>query len=124
MLRLPTVILACCFASVAAAQTPAAVSRAEAPPITKRLRPAVRLENRPDTAFDILDRMRYYHVPGVSIAVVDSFRIVYAAGFGVTEFGGSRAVDTTTLFLAGSISKTGVRHGRAAPRRAGQALAR
>ncbi|HET9455609.1 MAG TPA: serine hydrolase domain-containing protein [Gemmatimonadaceae bacterium] len=73
--------------------------------VSRRLRPAVRIENRPDTAFDILDRMRYYHVPGVSIAVVDGHRIVYASGFGVTEFGGSKLVDTTTLFLAGSISK-------------------
>jgi CubicO group peptidase (beta-lactamase class C family) len=70
-----------------------------------RLRPAVRLTDRPDTAFNLLDRMRYYHVPGVSIAVVDDFKIVFASGFGVTEFGGNRLVDTTTLFLAGSISK-------------------
>jgi CubicO group peptidase (beta-lactamase class C family) len=73
--------------------------------VARRLRPAVRIENRPDTAFNLLDRMRYYHVPGVSIAVVDNHRIVYASGFGVTEFGGSTPVDTTTLFLAGSISK-------------------
>lgn len=73
--------------------------------VVHRLRPAVRIENGPDTAFHILDRMRYYHVPGVSIAVVDNHRIVYASGFGVTEFGGSTPVDTTTLFLAGSISK-------------------
>jgi CubicO group peptidase (beta-lactamase class C family) len=73
--------------------------------IVNRLRPPVRLADRPDTAFKLADRMRYYHVPGLSIAVVDNFRIVYAAGFGVTEFGGSTAVDTNTLFLAGSISK-------------------
>ena len=73
--------------------------------IERLLRPAVRIADRPDTTFDLLDRMRYWHVPGVSIAVIDDFRIVYARGFGVTEFGGSRPVDSTTLFLAGSISK-------------------
>lgn len=88
----------------------AARASAQAPPgraadIMNRLRPPVRLEGRPDTAFNILDRMRYYHVPGVSLAVVDNFKIVYASGFGVTEFGGSKLVDTSTLFLAGSISK-------------------
>jgi CubicO group peptidase (beta-lactamase class C family) len=41
----------------------------------------------------------------VSLAVVDNFKIVYASGFGVTEFGGNKLVDTSTLFLAGSISK-------------------
>ena len=92
--------------ATAAAQTSAGSNRSiNAGEIVSRLRPAVRIENHPDTAFDILDRMRYYHVPGVSIAVVDNFRIVYASGFGVTEFGGSKPVDTTTLFLAGSISK-------------------
>src|SRR4029078_4932522 len=69
------------------------------------LKRVVRVVDRPDSAFDIADRMRYWHVPGVSIAVVDDFRIVYAKGFGVTQFGGASRVDTTTLFLAGSISK-------------------
>jgi CubicO group peptidase (beta-lactamase class C family) len=69
------------------------------------LRPAVRLIDHPDTTFDLLERMRYYHVPGVSIAVVDGDRVVWAKGFGVKAFGGSEPVDTSTLFLAGSISK-------------------
>jgi len=87
-----------------------ATAQAQAPrpnpaDIVNRLRPAVRLADRPDTAFRLADRMQYYHVPGLSIAVVDDFRIVYAAGVGVTEFGGHTVVDTSTLFLAGSISK-------------------
>jgi len=69
------------------------------------LRPAVRVIGGRDTSFDILDRMRFYHVPGVSIAVVEGDRVVWARGFGVRQFGGTQAVDTSTLFLAGSISK-------------------
>jgi CubicO group peptidase (beta-lactamase class C family) len=61
--------------------------------------------SRADSALDLLARMRFYHVPGVSIAIVDGSRVVFARGYGVTEFGGSTAVDSTTLFLAGSISK-------------------
>jgi CubicO group peptidase (beta-lactamase class C family) len=90
------------------AQTPAGVaapSRRDAAQIERLLRPGIRIAGRPDTAFDIADRMRYWHVPGVSLAIVDDFKIVYAKGFGVAEFGGSTRVDTTTLFLAGSISK-------------------
>jgi CubicO group peptidase (beta-lactamase class C family) len=60
---------------------------------------------RSDSTFDILERMRFYHVPGVSIAVVDGSRIVFARGYGVKEFNMTQPVDTTTLFLAGSISK-------------------
>jgi CubicO group peptidase (beta-lactamase class C family) len=58
-----------------------------------------------DSTFDLLERMRALHVPGVSVAVIDGSRIVFARGFGVTTFGGTTPVDTTTLFLAGSISK-------------------
>jgi CubicO group peptidase (beta-lactamase class C family) len=69
------------------------------------LRPAVRLVAHTDTSFDLVERMRYYHVPGVSIAVIDNDRVVWAKGFGVKTFGGTAPVDTSTLFLAGSISK-------------------
>src|SRR5512132_4067572 len=82
-----------------------AAPAADASRIEHLLRPAVRIADRPDTAFDLVDRMRYFHVPGLSLAVVDNFKIVFARGYGVTEFGGSTPVDTTTLFLAGSISK-------------------
>ena len=49
--------------------------------------------------------MRKFHVPGLSIAVVDDYRIVWARGFGVTAPDGTGPVTTTTLFQAGSISK-------------------
>jgi CubicO group peptidase (beta-lactamase class C family) len=59
---------------------------------------------------DSLDRtirreMQKRDIPGLSIAVVDSGRIVLARGYGVTKRGGNAPVTTTTLFQAGSISK-------------------
>src|SRR5436190_1748057 len=88
-------------------QVPAGAGRAlgDASRIEHLLRPGVHIADRTDTAFDLVDRMRLYHVPGVSLAIVDNFKIVFASGYGVTEFGGSKQVDTTTLFLAGSMSK-------------------
>ncbi|HET9984385.1 MAG TPA: serine hydrolase domain-containing protein [Longimicrobiales bacterium] len=96
--------------AAALALAPAAPAAAQAPPpdparIVHALRPAVRLAGRADTTFELADRMGHYHVPGVSIAVVDSLRVVWAGGFGVQQFGGTEPVDTSTLFLAGSISK-------------------
>ena len=92
------VLVALVFATrVLSAQSPSRIEHG--------LRPAVRLVDRGDTTFDLLERMRFYHVPGVSIAVVDGARVVWAKGFGVKAFGGSEPVDTSTLFLAGSISK-------------------
>lgn len=81
----------------AAAQNPAAIEH--------HLRYAVRVEGQPDVAMELLDRMRSYHVPGLSIAVIDHGHVVYARGYGVAAFGGSKPIDSTTLFLAGSISK-------------------
>jgi CubicO group peptidase (beta-lactamase class C family) len=73
--------------------------------IEHRLRYGVRLAGEPDIALDLVDRMKSYHIPAVSIAVIDNYRVVYAKGFGVAQFGGTTPVDSTTLFLAGSISK-------------------
>jgi CubicO group peptidase (beta-lactamase class C family) len=89
--------LALSLAGGAAAQNPGAIEH--------HLRFGVRLVGQPDTALDILDRMRAYHVPGVSVAIIDNYRVVFAKGYGVAEFGRSKPVDSTTLFLAGSISK-------------------
>jgi CubicO group peptidase (beta-lactamase class C family) len=94
------------LASLLLAAPAAAQTKAPDPAnVVRRLTPAVRMVGRADTAYTIEDRMRAYHVPGVSVAVIDDFRIVWARGFGVAEVGGRQAVDTTTLFQAGSISK-------------------
>src|SRR5215467_10497145 len=90
-------LVAVSAAHIAAAQNPAVIEH--------HLRYGVRIADQPDIALDLLERMKSYHVPGVSIAVIDNYRVVFAKGYGVTEFGGRRSVDTTTLFLAGSISK-------------------
>ena len=102
MSSMPNVIRGATLALVVGAEI---LSAQQPTRIEHGLRPAVRLVDRPDTTFDLLDRMRYYHVPGVSIAVVDGEQVIWAKGFGVKAFGGSEPVDTSTLFLAGSISK-------------------
>jgi CubicO group peptidase (beta-lactamase class C family) len=50
-------------------------------------------------------RMAYYHTPGVSIAAVNNYKIEWARGFGLREWGRRSPVTETTLFEAGSISK-------------------
>lgn len=44
-------------------------------------------------------------VPGLSIALIDDYRIAWARGYGVTAPGGRRPVTPGTLFQAASISK-------------------
>jgi CubicO group peptidase (beta-lactamase class C family) len=53
----------------------------------------------------LADRMAFYDVPGVSVAVVHDYQVEWAKGYGVLEAGGSEAVSTETLFHAGSIAK-------------------
>lgn len=49
--------------------------------------------------------MELYQVPGLSVAVIDDFKIAWAKGYGVTEAGGMTPVTPGTLFQAGSVSK-------------------
>jgi CubicO group peptidase (beta-lactamase class C family) len=95
-------LVAAVVSETAFAQSTAALDPAR---LEQLLRPAVKLADRPDIAFGLTDRMKHYHVPGVSVAVIDGWRIVMAKGYGVTQFGGGTIVDTATLFQAGSISK-------------------
>src|SRR5262245_6359530 len=51
------------------------------------------------------ERMRYFHTPGVSIAVINDGRIEWARGFGVADDRTRDSVGTETIFQAGSVSK-------------------
>jgi CubicO group peptidase (beta-lactamase class C family) len=55
--------------------------------------------------FNIQERMDYYKVPGVSIAVVENGKIKWAKGYGYANTETGTKVDINTLFQAGSISK-------------------
>ena len=52
------------------------------------------------------ERMKFYHVKGVSIAVIRNFKMEWARGFGWADSAEQRPVTTATLFQAGSISKS------------------
>jgi CubicO group peptidase (beta-lactamase class C family)/predicted transcriptional regulator YdeE len=49
--------------------------------------------------------MKTFNVPGLSIAVIENYKIVDAKAYGVVAPGSSTPVTTKTLFQAGSISK-------------------
>jgi len=60
---------------------------------------------KPPLQLSLADLMKTYHVPGLSLAVIENYKIVDAKAYGVIEAGSSTAVTTRTLFQAGSISK-------------------
>jgi CubicO group peptidase (beta-lactamase class C family) len=69
------------------------------------LRPTMYLKGKPIVAMNILDRMKHYNVPGLSVAAINNGVIEWAKGYGVKEFDGNDPVTSETLFQAASISK-------------------
>lgn len=55
--------------------------------------------------WNIYERMKHYKVPGVSIAVVNNFKLEWAKGYGLADTLKKTPVTTQTMFSAGSISK-------------------
>ena len=82
------------------AADPARIGAAE-----NALKPALYEKGKPPAAMNILDRMKHYRVPGVSVAVINEGKIEWAKGYGVKETGGQDPVTSETLFQAASISK-------------------
>lgn len=69
------------------------------------LRPAIMLADTPPRLFHLVDRMKFYKVPGVSVAVIHNGEVAWSRGYGLLEAGSETAVTTETLFQAASISK-------------------
>ena len=90
--------------------------------IEKGLRPPVLIEG--DKTWTLEERMRLFHVPGLSVAVFRDFQISWAKAYGFAdEAAGMKATDAT-LFQAGSVSKPVAAMGALEARRGRQALAR
>lgn len=70
-------------------------------------KPAREPSAAPDALDDfIVSQMALRHAAGLSIAIIDGGRIVTARAYGITDSAGGARVDTTTLFQAGSVSKS------------------
>lgn len=55
--------------------------------------------------WNIIDRMKYYKVPGLSIAVIKDYKVEWSKGYGLADTLKNIPVTTETMFSAGSISK-------------------
>jgi len=71
--------------------------------VEKGLLPDVLIEGEP--ALDLKERMEYYHVPGVSIAVIKDFKTVWTRSYGVMDAETDHPVEPETKFNVGSLSK-------------------
>jgi CubicO group peptidase (beta-lactamase class C family) len=104
-----SIIITCIFSFATAigcqsdrAELEARIQRIEAGLIAQ---PGIVIKGQPVPKVSLAERMADYKVPGVSIAVIDDFKIEWAKGYGFKEAGGTDPVTTETLFQAASISK-------------------
>jgi CubicO group peptidase (beta-lactamase class C family) len=97
MIRMNVILLALSGCSDSDSQR---VSRVE-----NGLLPLVATTDQLGVRSSITQRMRHYGVPGISVAVFENGRIVWAEGYGIARDDGDMPVTEATLFQAASISK-------------------
>jgi CubicO group peptidase (beta-lactamase class C family) len=73
--------------------------------VVRGMTTAIRVQDEPPQKMKLLDRMKHYGVPGVSVAVFTNGRIEWARGFGWADAERKTPVMPETLFQAASISK-------------------
>lgn len=67
------------------------------------LLPAVIVKGVP--GWTVQERLKRYNIPGVSVAVINNYKVEWAKAYGVKDVETNEPVTTETLFQAGSISK-------------------
>jgi CubicO group peptidase (beta-lactamase class C family) len=103
---LKPLLLIVVMVAIAACRQPTVIEISRIQHVENGLLPAIRV--RGATApppMKLADRMAYYHVPGVGIAVINNGALEWARGYGVAAARETRPVTTDTLFQAASISK-------------------
>ena len=64
----------------------------------------IRIEG--ESPFNLQQRMKFYNVPGVSVAVIRNFKVDWVKAYGLADNESKIPVTTKTLFQAASISKS------------------
>src|SRR5256714_2307322 len=96
--RLLIFVLVCSQAAFAQSPIASRIERVE-----RGLLPRVQVKG--DAGWTIQERMKHYRIPGVSVAVINDYKVEWARGYGVKDVQTNEPVTAETLFQAGSISK-------------------
>jgi len=91
------------FPIVSFGQAPSTLD-AEIKRVEQGLLPSVLIKGEP--AWSIEERLKFYKCPGLSVAVIKDFKVLWARAYGVKDLETKQPVTTETLFQAGSISKS------------------
>jgi Beta-lactamase len=82
------------------------------------LRPAVLIKGEP--GWTIQERMKFYKAPGVSVAVIQDFKIQWAKGYGLKDTETNEPVTVDTLLSSRLHQQAGRCYGRSEESRAGK----
>lgn len=91
--------------SLASGVKSSASTEARTERIAHGIEPIETVKGEPTVSLDIEKLMKLYNVPGLSVTVIEDYKIAWTKAYGVTEPGGTAPVTAKTLFQAGSISK-------------------
>ena len=91
--------------AAAAKSKPTANGEARIERIGNGIDPIELTKGEAPVSLNIEKLMKLYNVPGLSVAVIEDYKIAWTKCYGVTEPGGTVPVTPKTLFQAGSISK-------------------
>src|SRR5258705_11695427 len=91
-------IVACAAFSLAGAELDTKIQRVE-----NGLQAPIAIKGQPIAKMSIAERLKFYHVPGISVVGLDGGRIEWARGYGVTSAEVGKPVNVAPLFQAASI---------------------
>ena len=72
--------------------------------VAHNLLPVARIAGE-NLRWTMVERLAHYHCPGVSVAVIETGELAWAAGYGAIEDGKPGRVNADTMFSGASISK-------------------
>jgi CubicO group peptidase (beta-lactamase class C family) len=98
-------VLAAAGMSAASCDSRAALTRKRIKSVEKGLLHAYYFKSRKPQPLKLQDRMAFYRVPAVSVAVVDGLRLEWARAYGTKKAGAVDPATPETLFQAGALSQ-------------------
>ncbi|MFC2163828.1 serine hydrolase [Acidobacteriota bacterium] len=99
------ILLLLAFAFVSC-ETEESLTRKRIKAVETGLLKAVVFKGEDPERMELSERMQFYRVPGLSIAIIDKYEIEWAKGYGVVRAGSENPVFPDSLFQAASISQS------------------
>lgn len=87
-------------------ETEGSLTRKRIKAVESGLLKAVVFKGEEPERMDLADRMQFYRVPGLSIAVIDKYEVEWAKGYGVERVDSENPVYPDSLFQAASVSQS------------------